>query len=102
MKRATTIAIVGALVVGTVAIGAGARARQQISAADTSDRHASRGELRTTAGSPGESHDVPSPPAAADSEPRPQRAVAPEDIDWGNPYDLMLHGIKPGKTRDMR
>jgi len=30
------------------------------------------------------------------------RAAPPEGIDWGNPYDLMLHGIKPGKTRDMR
>jgi hypothetical protein len=102
MKRATTIAIVGALVVGTVAIGAGARARRRISAVDTSDRHTPRGELRTTAGTPGESHVVPSPPAAEDSKPRPQRVIPADDIDWGNPYDLMLHGIKPGKTRDMR
>lgn len=102
MKKATTIAIVGALVVGTVAIGAGARARQRISAADTSDRHTARSELHATAGSLGESHAVPSPPAAEDSEPRSQRVVPADDIDWGNPYDLMLHGIKPGKTRDMR
>jgi hypothetical protein len=102
MKRATTVAILGALVVGSVAIGAGARARQRISAADTSDRHSARSELRVTAGSPGESRPAPSPPAADDSESRPTSALAPEGIDWGNPYDLMLHGIRPGKTRDMR
>jgi hypothetical protein len=30
---------------------------------------------------------------------QPQR---PEDLDWGNPYDLLLHGIRLGPTRDMR
>jgi uncharacterized low-complexity protein len=102
MKRATTIAILGALVLGTAAIAAGARARQPISVGDMSDRHKPRSELRATTGSPGESHVAPSPPAGTDSEPRPQLATPPEGIDWGNPYDLMLHGIPTGKTRDMR
>jgi hypothetical protein len=102
MKRATTIAILGALVVGTVAIGSGARARQQISAADTSDRHTQRGELHAMAGSLGEGHVAPPPLSVEVNESLSQRIAPPESIDWGNPYDLMLHGISPGKTRDMR
>ena len=26
----------------------------------------------------------------------------PDEPDWGNPYDVMLHGRSPGPTRDMR
>jgi hypothetical protein len=102
MKRATTIAILGALVVGTVGIGAGARARQRISAADTSDRHTQRSDVHATARSPGESHVAPPPLSVEVNESLSPRAAPLEGIDWGNPYDLMLHGINPGKTRDMR
>ena len=101
MKRATTIAILGVLVVGSVAIGAGARARQRISAEGTSDRFTPRSELHATAGSPGESHVAPPSLSVEVNESLSPRAP-PESIDWGNPYDLMLHGIKPGRTRDMR
>jgi hypothetical protein len=101
MKRATTIAILGALVVGTVAIGAGARARQRISAADTSDRHTPLRELHATAGLPGESHVAPPALSVEVNESLSPRAPV-DDIDWGNPYDVMLHGIKPDRTRDMR
>jgi len=102
MKRATTIAILGVLVVGSMAIGAGARARQRISAEETSERFTPRSELHATAGSPGESHVAPSSLSVEVNESLSPRAPPPEGIDWGNPYDLMLHGIKPGKTRDMR
>jgi len=102
MKRATTIAILGVLVVGSVAIGAAARARQRISAEGTSDRFTPRSELHATARSPGESRAAPPSLSVEVNESLAPRAPPPEGIDWGNPYDLMLHGIKPGKTRDMR
>jgi len=102
MKRATTIAILGALAVASVAIGAGARARQRISADGASVRHTPRGELHATAGWPGESHVAPPLLSVEVNESLAPRAAPPESIDWGNPYDVMLHGIKPGRTRDMR
>jgi hypothetical protein len=102
MKRATTIAILVVLVVGSVAIGAGARARRRISAEGTSDRYTPRSELHATAGSPGESHVAPPSLSVEVNESLSPRMASPESIDWGNPYDLMLHGIKPGRTRDMR
>ncbi|HEX8796631.1 MAG TPA: hypothetical protein VF765_37025 [Polyangiaceae bacterium] len=102
MKRATTFVILGALVVGLVAIGAGARAREPISADRTSDRYATRSQVRATAGAPGESHAVPSMLSVEVNESLAPPVTQPEGIDWGNPYDLMLHGVKPGRTRDMR
>jgi hypothetical protein len=102
MKRATTIAILGVLVVGSVAIGAGARARQRISPDGTSDRFTPRSELHASAGSPGESHVAPPSLSVEVNESLSPRTPPSESIDWGNPYDLMLHGIKQGETRDMR
>lgn len=101
MKRATTIAILGALVVGTVAIGAGARAIQRNPPDDASNRHASRSETPASVRAPGASHAAP-PLLSIEVDGSAVRAAPPEEIDWGNPYDLMLHGIKPGKTRNMR
>jgi hypothetical protein len=33
---------------------------------------------------------------------RGRAAERPEDPDWGNPYDVLLHGLQLGPTRDMR
>jgi hypothetical protein len=102
MKRATPFAMLATLVVIAVAIGAVARAAQRTEAADTSDRHTPRAHVHATAGAPGESQAAPPRDVDEGREPRPNGVVKPEAIDWGNPYDLMLHGIKPGKTHDMR
>lgn len=102
MKRAATLAFLATLTAVTVAIAAGARAEQWTSAAETSDRHVPRGQVHATAGAAGESHAAPAPAADEDSQPRREAAVSHAPIDWGNPYDLLLHGIKPGRTRDMR
>ena len=102
MKRATSLAALATLTVIAVAVGAVARAAQRTSAADTSDRHTPRAYVHATAGAPGESHPAPPSDVEDGTKPRPKGVVTPEAIDWGNPYDLMLHGIKPGRTRDMR
>ena len=33
---------------------------------------------------------------------RPSRSKAPDEPDWGNPYDLLLRGISSGPWSDMR
>jgi hypothetical protein len=41
------------------------------------------------------------PPVAARPNPVASRPE-PDEPDWGNPYDLLLHGIPLGPTHDMR
>ncbi len=101
MKTARSIVILGALSLATVAIAAAARAHSRSPEAGTSASYTAATASIDTKGAPGESRPVSLPPAdpgAAPRLPTPQ----PEAIDWGNPYDLMLHGIRPGRTHDMR
>jgi hypothetical protein len=43
---------------------------------------------------------VPAPMSSPPSPAAPTPELHP--VDWGNPYDLMLHGIPLGPTHDMR
>jgi len=45
---------------------------------------------------------APPPPVEATEAPRPLSAREVDDIDWTNPYDVMLHGKSLGPMRDMR
>jgi hypothetical protein len=97
MKRATIVTIFGA-VVATVAVCAAARGRQHVSPAATSQRHVAHEHIAVSRVASLES--PPAPPVAPTDGTEPR--ARPEAIDWGNPYDLMLHGIPLGRTRDMR
>jgi hypothetical protein len=101
MRTARSIVIIGALSLATVAIAAAAPAHSRSPEAGTSGSHTAATASMGTKGSPVESRPVSLPPAdpgAAPRLPTPQ----PDAIDWSNPYDLMLHGIRPGRTHDMR
>lgn len=101
MKTARSIVIIGALSLATVALTAAARAHSRSPEAGTSDSHTAAMASIGTKGAPVESPPASLPPVDTGTPPRlptPQ----PDAIDWGNPYDLMLHGIRPGRTHDMR
>jgi hypothetical protein len=101
MKSVRSIIIIGALSLAAVAITAGARAHSRSPDRGTSNSHTAATGWLATRAIPGESPSVSPPPVDTGSVPR-QPAPPVDAIDWGNPYDLMLHGIRLGKTHDMR
>jgi hypothetical protein len=92
-------AVLGSLVVAIVAVAAGAWARSP-----SGDPGSSNARMATVSPNAARSPGFlisPAPPAPAEDLPPPPQHD-PDMIDWGNPYDVMLHGIRPGRTRDMR
>jgi hypothetical protein len=101
MKIARNIVIIGALSLAIVAVAAGARATSRSPEAGTSDAHTAASRWAGTKGPPAEGRPVSLATVDTGDAPRPP-APEVEAVDWSNPYDVMLHGIRPGKTHDMR
>jgi hypothetical protein len=101
MKTARSIVIIGALSLAAVGISAAARAHSRSPEAGTSGSHTAATGWIGTKGAPVESPPASLPPVDPGAAPR-LPTQEPEAIDWSNPYDLMLHGIRPGRTHDMR
>jgi hypothetical protein len=102
MTRLQRITILGAMTAAIVGLAAGARARSPITAAQTSVAHTAATQLSETKGVRATSLAAPASPAEEDSAPHLASSQHRDPLDWGNPYDLMLHGIPIGRTRDMR
>jgi hypothetical protein len=101
MNRAPKVAMLAAVIIAGVVVAAVAGAGPRGAAGATSCSHAA-GAQRTTSGRALlEDEVVMSAPIEVDSA-APAPSPAPEAVDWSNPYDLMLHGIRPSKTHDMR
>jgi hypothetical protein len=102
MKQTTSIAILGAFLAGSIAVAAGARAASRPSVKDTSDAHTAAAGWMATMAAPAVSPPAPPPPPEPAAPPRSAPPRPEDPLDWGNPYDLMLHGVPPGRTHDMR
>ncbi len=104
MNRAPKIATLFAVIVATGVVAAGAGARSGGLADESSASHAARAAQLAPVHAPADDSLAEPPPA---DEIEVQQGVAPvppapDSVDWGNPYDLMLHKIPWGKTHDMR
>jgi len=103
MNRAPKIATLVAVMVATVIVAAGAGARSEGLAGESSCSHAAGAARLQPVHTPGEDSLAELPPPPPDEiEVQQGVAPAPDVVDWGNPYDLMLHKIPWGKTHDMR
>jgi hypothetical protein len=103
MNRAPKIATLVAVMLAGVVVAAGAGARSRGLADASSCSHAAGAVRLGPVHAPGEdSLAEPPPPPPDEIEVQQGVAPAPDVVDWGNPYDLMLHKIPWGKTLDMR
>jgi hypothetical protein len=103
MKRSRSMAGLAVLVAMAVGVGVARAHPQQVDGA-TADAFvaASRQTLSSRFPAPDIIADPGvEPPPAASRIPALARPD-PDEPDWGNPYDLLLHGIPVGPTRDMR
>ena len=104
MKRSRSI-LAGMAVLVTMAVGvevARARPQQLDGATACTFVAASRQTLSSRFPAPDVIADPGvGPPIVASPNPAAARPD-PEEPDWGNPYDLLLHGIPVGPTHDMR
>ena len=104
MNRAPKTAPLVAVVVATLLVAAGAGAHAADVAARASDWHAARAREVEALRIPGQDRVAELAPPAGEvvAEPLARPAPVPDAVDWGNPYDLLLHKIPWGKMRDMR
>jgi hypothetical protein len=101
MRTKMRAVLVAAAVLATAGIAAGARPRSPLPDAGSSGSHPSGTRRATVARTPVEGP-IPAPAAAEPSKHTPGTTAAPDEPDWGNPYDLLIRGIAWGPTRDMR
>jgi hypothetical protein len=104
MNRAPKIATLVAVMLAGVIVAVVANARSGGVAAESSCSHAAAATRLQPVHSLGDDLLAEPPPAGEIEVEQGVAPVpsAPDVVDWGNPYDLMLHKIPWGKTRDMR